>query len=74
MFIITSDVIFRKDTSWALPTSNSSILLIEPWHIKSKITSVNIGMINHTFNLLVIINTMYIKSAMSCLTAERQFQ
>lgn len=39
--------------------SDSLILLIEPWHIKNKITSVNMGMINHTFNLLATINAMY---------------
>lgn len=60
MFIITSDVILRKATRWALPVSDSSIQLIEPQHIKNKITSFNMGMTNHTFNLLAIINSMYI--------------
>lgn len=59
-FISTSDVVFRKDTKWALLKRDSSILLLEQQHIKNKITSVNMGMINHTFNLLAIINTVYV--------------
>lgn len=42
------------------PACDSSILLIEPQHIKNKITPFNIGMTNHTFSLLAIINIMYI--------------
>lgn len=43
-----------------MPVNDSFMLLIEPQHIKNKITSFNMGMTNHTFSLLAIINIMYI--------------
>lgn len=59
LFYISCDI-YLEETIHELLESDSSILLLKQWHIKNTITSVNMGMINHTLNLFVLINTMYI--------------